>query len=393
MRILHLIDTVGMYGAERMLLDLMSGQREAGWSPVLASVGGDVRGTRPIELAARDRGIRVEKFPLSRGINLLAGQRIWRFAKASRFDLLHSHSYKPNIILGLQPVSVRRLPLMMTLHGWRLPSNPVARFVQSLEAHAIQRADAVVAVHEALAKDARLTKLRRHQLQVVHNGLPNRVSEPPCPTEARLAEELQHFLRGKFAIMSVGRLSAEKGFEVLLAAVAKLRKEGTNAALVVFGEGDRRRRLDRTAAKLGITDSLKMPGFVKQIRPFQSMFDVFAMPSYAEGLPLALLEAMSERIPVVASAVSSLPDILQRGAAGRLFDTGDENSLANELFWVRNSPRAVMRMVNHAERVVHDAYPLKAMVRNYQRISQEVAGIKGNRSTNLKARTLSTTSS
>ncbi len=246
MRILHLIDAIEVYGAERIVLDLMEYQNRRGWRTLLGSVGGRPDQRRPLEEAAKRRDLAVHKFPMRRGVNLIGGRRIVALAEQMNFDVIHSHSYKGNIIVGMLPKLVRKLPLVVTLHGWRPPHKILLRLMQAVERFGIYRADRVVAVHPTLAGDQRLAGLRNSQLQVIRNGI---IPTTEHAHSADLSEKIKTFTAGRFAIGAVGRLSPEKGLHLLVRAVAGLRQQGLNSVLTIFGEGEERNRSPATGKR------------------------------------------------------------------------------------------------------------------------------------------------
>ena len=118
MKILHIIDSGGLYGAEVMLLNLMGEQVALGLTPILVSIGDPGVAEKPLEAEAKRRGLRVEMFRMRPGPNILGAFEIMRFARGERAELLHSHGYKGNILFGFLPRFVRRMPMVTTLHGW-----------------------------------------------------------------------------------------------------------------------------------------------------------------------------------------------------------------------------------------------------------------------------------
>ena len=118
MKILHVIDSQGLYGAERVILSLMLEQGAMGLETHLCSIGNRNAGEKAIETEASRRGLRVRKMRMRDGPNIAGGLAITRFARREGFDLLHSHGYKSNILLGFIPKRLRGIPLVSTIHGW-----------------------------------------------------------------------------------------------------------------------------------------------------------------------------------------------------------------------------------------------------------------------------------
>src|SRR3989337_2476449 len=118
MKVLHIIDSGGLYGAEVMLLNLVQEQLRLGLDPVICSIGEKRFFEKPLESEGLKRGFKIKKFRMRAGPNLLGAYKILRFAHIGKFDLMHTHGYKGNILFGLLLRGLRKIPLVSTLHGW-----------------------------------------------------------------------------------------------------------------------------------------------------------------------------------------------------------------------------------------------------------------------------------
>lgn len=134
-------------------------------------------------------------------------------------------------------------------------------------------------------------------------------------------------------LLFVGRLRIRKGVEVLLAALARLRAAHPEARLLVAGDGEHRRALERTAAALGVADAVTFLGRcdAARVRALLAGARLLAVPSIYEGMPLVVLEAMEAGVPVVASRVSGIPEVVEDGVTGWLVPPEDPQALAAAL--------------------------------------------------------------
>ncbi|MFZ3071955.1 MAG: glycosyltransferase, partial [Thermodesulfobacteriota bacterium] len=164
----------------------------------------------------------------------------------------------------------------------------------------------------------------------VHNGIDvgrvDAVEPGRDEVRARLGLEKDAIVFG-----TVGRLAPTKGQVYLLEAFSMILKNFPNGILLIAGDGPLRRELERKAEDLGIAGSVRFLGYRSDVLEIMRSFDVFVFPSLAEGLPLALLEAMASRITVVASNVGGIPDVLGNGLYGRLVPPRDAASLATAM--------------------------------------------------------------
>jgi len=149
LKILHIIDSGGLYGAEIMLLHLIDEQKKLGLKPVLLSIGRKGIAEKPIEIEASKREIEVHKFRMRSGPNIVWAIKILLFAQKNAFDLMHSHGYKGNILFGFMPKPVRKLPLISTLHGWTSTTGfSKMRVYLWLDSLSLRFIDAVVLVNK-----------------------------------------------------------------------------------------------------------------------------------------------------------------------------------------------------------------------------------------------------
>lgn len=133
-----------------------------------------------------------------------------------------------------------------------------------------------------------------------------------------------------YEILSVGRLAPVKGFEVLIAAIERLVGEGRSVRLRIAGDGEERGRLEKEAARRGLGECVGFEGWCTpdQLRALYAQADVFALASFAEGIPVVLMEAMAMEIACVATWVAGVPELIRSGVDGLLTAPGSEEELA-----------------------------------------------------------------
>lgn len=369
MRVLHLIDSGGLYGAEMMLLHLMQAQQELGLEPVLGSIGARGEGEKAIEREAGRRNLRVERFRMRPGPNWAGALKILAFARREQVQLMHSHGYKGNILLGLLPYPLRRLPVVSTVHGWTSAGGwDRLRLYEWLDALSLRFVDRVVFVSEAMRHHPRLRSLPSAKVAVIANGIP---VESDQQENGAVREEIVRFAGQGFSIGAVGRLSPEKGLEHLVDAVADLVGEGRDVRLALLGEGELRRELEQRAADRGIGDRVLFAGYVPDARRYLPSFDLFCMPSLTEGLPLALLEAMATEVPIIASGVGGIPEALDQGRAGLLVAPGRVAALREAMATVLDEPQQAAARARQARQRLAAVYSSQAMAERYLQVYRQ----------------------
>ena len=208
---------------------------------------------------------------------------------------------------------------------------------------------------------------RWDDVHVVHCGVDPDVYAPPPPRPARPAEP---------TLLTVGRLVEKKGLPILLEALAALRAQGTAARLVVVGDGPARADFEAVARRLGVAEHVEFAGAVGQdeIRARYAAADVFCLPSFAEGIPVVLMEAMAMELPVVSTAIMGIPELIADGVEGRLVPPGRADLLAAALAALLADPdqRAAMGRAGRAK--VTADFDVRASAQQLQRIFDDALG-------------------
>jgi glycosyltransferase involved in cell wall biosynthesis len=147
-------------------------------------------------------------------------------------------------------------------------------------------------------------------------------------------------------ILTVGRLIPVKGLDTLMRAVACLRRQKRTVEWTIVGDGPERPALERLARKLEIEQAVHFAGSVEQdrIQSYYEQADVYVLPSYAEGLPVVLMEAMAKQIPVVASSIAGVPELVEKGHSGLLVPPGDVEQLARAIGRLADDPALRQRL-------------------------------------------------
>jgi glycosyltransferase involved in cell wall biosynthesis len=163
------------------------------------------------------------------------------------------------------------------------------------------------------------------KLEVVHCGLRDVEAGPPAARSDAAA--------GRLRVLSVGRLVADKGAEILLEAVAAVRARGLEVELTLVGDGPLRERLDARAARDDLRGAVKLTGplGVDRVQRLYREHDAFCLPSFAEGVPVVLMEAMAAGRPVVTTRIMGIPELVEDGVSGFLVAPGRVAPVADAL--------------------------------------------------------------
>jgi glycosyltransferase involved in cell wall biosynthesis len=222
------------------------------------------------------------------------------------------------------------------------------RLYTQLDRWSLRTAHRSVTVCEPFADLLVARGVRRQRLKIV----PNAMASAPL-----VAKEEASALRGRLAlpldariILSVGRLSTEKGHVDLLAAVRLLLRDNPRLTirLILVGDGIERPSLERAAAAPDLAPSIIFVGHCSNVWPYYSLADVFALPSHSEGSPNALLEAMAAGVPIVACKVGGVPETVEDGSSALLVPPANPAALASALARVLEDSTLAARLVSNA---------------------------------------------
>jgi glycosyltransferase involved in cell wall biosynthesis len=300
--------------------------------------------------------------------------RTWRRLGRERPDLLHVHHVWPAADRYLAALAaaagVPRLVVTEHIEGHSHSEAQVRLKIRELE-----RADAVTAVSAAVADSlVRDYGVDRARLRVVPNGAepPDEVAERPAVR--RLREELGAGVLRPLWVCA-GRLEEQKGQDVLLDALAEVRRRGLEFVAVLAGEGRQRAALEERARALGLEANVRFAGQVDDVGPLLAAADAVAMPSRWEGLPLVLLAALARGRPVGASAVGGVPEAVSDGEHARLVPPGDVPALAGALEEFHRHPDAALRMGWRGALRVRERYTWERVVETFEAVYDEALGL------------------
>lgn len=141
-------------------------------------------------------------------------------------------------------------------------------------------------------------------------------------------------------LLFVGRLAAVKGVPVLLEALTELRKTHPDLRLTLIGDGPDRTKLEHQAKALGLTDLVSFVGYKSQSEVAEALAatDIFVLPSFAEGVPVVLMEALAAQVPVVTTQIAGVPELVEHGTSGQLVPPGDRDALTQALNALLSDP-------------------------------------------------------
>ena len=351
-------------GVETQILGLCAGLRDMGVD-TLAILFHDH------ELAARLResGVNPVILPARHRYDPQVARLLVDVLISHRIDVLHLHGYRATITAAVAG-SRLRVPVVKTEHGRPEPGGTLierakTRINRSLDDWATRRLHAHVCY---------VTADLMHHCDTAHAGLDRRVLHNGIVPLSRDGRPRPMGLEpGLFHAGIVGRVSKVKGIYFALEAMST-ESVPASVHLDIIGSGPEEAGLRRYIASHGLTARVSFHGFQRSILDWIAHLDCLLMPSLHEGLPYTLLEAMSLGVPVVASRVGGLVEVLRHDQTGLLVEVGDTDGLASALAGLARDPERGQRLGSAAAREQRDRYTLERMAGDYLDVYSRAAG-------------------
>ena len=353
LRVLHPITRLTLGGSSENTIASCVTLDRAGYDCMLAT---SFRESDASSLAdARRRGCRVIDIPaLGREVaplaDLTALAELVRLIRRERPAIVHTHTSKAGFIGRLAAVIARAPAVIHQPHGhifYGYYSPRRTAVFTALERQAARWTDRIITLTDRGAQEHLARGIgRAEQYVAVPSGVPTaelRAAAPPRgEARARLGLDPDAFI-----VVGLGRLVPIKGFDLLARALPAVVAQIPSARVLLVGDGAERAHLGAIAASMGIAERLRMTGETTDVASYLAAADVVAVPSRNEGMGRVIVEAMALGLPVVATAVGGIPDVVTDGECGRLVEPEDVDALAAALIELGRDP-ALRRKLGEA---------------------------------------------
>ncbi len=282
--------------------------------------------------------------------------------------VLHTHGYRADVVDGL-PASFGGLATISTVHGFT-GGDWKNRAYERLQKWALRRVGSVVAVSRPIARELVRSRVPEERIMLIPNAYADHL---PLVSRGDARRRLG-IPPSEFAIGWVGRISPEKGPDLVMRALALL--PDPSIALTIIGDGPLRPALEESARAQGLAHRMRWTGEVPEAGTLLRAFDAFVLSSRTEGTPIVLFEAMRAALPIVATSVGGVPDVLSDAEAS-LVDAEDPAAIARELIRIRSEPREAATRAQAARRRLREEFGVDRWIQRYEeayRRSRERAG-------------------
>jgi len=308
-------------------------------------------------------------------LDIIAMHSRWDFAAISKIrhsikhikpDIIHVHGTRAGALGRLAAIGLN-IPVIYTEHLWTKQFRMRSRILTFFHFIGYWFLDLFTTLNIAVShavKDFMVSAniSRAEKTKVIYNGI------TPSNLKAKIFED-----KHNFKIITVGTLNPQKGVQFLILAMPKILKEFSNVSLDIVGDGPFRRSLEKEVKKKKLASKVQFSGFVPDIEKYLTKFDIYVQPSLSESFGLAITQAMSVGLPVIATNAGGIPEVVTDGKSGILVEAADPKALADGILTLLRDPEKAKKMGEMGQKEVKLKFDLKDMIKELERTYVETA--------------------
>lgn len=358
LRILHLIDSEGIYGAEIVLLNLLPALKKNDINVTLGCLSPiDSEGTELGKKLEKNSSIPVIFINEDKKISLQGLIAIYLAIKKIKANILHVHGYKATILGGLIAI-MARIPLMATYHGEAKRTPELSTYVK-IETYFLRKARKIISVSSRIKEELISRGISGNKISVIYNGIEDPTYGKPEKKHIKNSTDFSPHL------LCIGRLIHIKRYDIVIDAVNVLRNEFPGIGLSIAGTGPMDKKLKNKVTKLGLNSSVRFLGYVNNIKELYQNADIFVLSSETEGSPVVLIEAMAFSLPIVATSVGAIPEMIKHGVEALIIPPGNLPDLIESLRYLISRPETRCALGGAARRTFIAKFSSSVMARAY----------------------------
>jgi glycosyltransferase involved in cell wall biosynthesis len=364
MKVLHIISSSGMYGAEAVILNLARTLRDGPHRCVLGVFSNSANPHHQLHEIALKEGFDSHLIPCRGQVDRATIASIRQLVDRTGPDVVHAHGYKADIYVyvALRGMGV---PLVSTCHTW-YDTDLFVSIYGRLDRFVLHKYTRVAAVSDEVRQRLLKAGVSKEKIRMVRNGIDLH------PFDGAIAlHGADAAARSELMVGLVGRLAWEKGVDLFLEAAAEVLVEAPETRFKVVGEGPDREKLERLIDRLNIRESVNLLGRREDMASMYASLDVMVSSSRQEGLPMAILEGMASGLALVATAVGEVPTVIVDGRTGMLVSKPDAGLLAAGILELLHNPEKRRRLGAAARQLIEEEYSATRMTADYLRVYEE----------------------
>lgn len=289
---------------------------------------------------------------------------IRNYIKKLHPDIVYAHSSKAGALARIANIGLKP-KLVYNPHGWAFnmrQSSKKQQLYRIVEKTLAPMSDKIVCISQAEIKSALKNKIcQSEKLQLIYNGIDIKQIES---TKSIHRKDLG-IPQDAFVVGQVGRLSKQKSPDIFVKAAAKIKKKIPTAFFLMVGDGDERVQIEQLIKKYNLKDSFKITGWVKNSSEYMKIMNVGTLLSRWEGFGLVLPEYMINKVPVVASSVDAIPEIVKNNETGYLVNVDNPEEVAKKVIDIYFKPEIYSKLVQNAYQFAKDEF-------SAQRVSNQI---------------------
>ena len=368
MKILQMISSGGMYGAEAVVLNLSRALNEGPHRSLLGVFSNSSNPNLQLHENAMKEGIESYLIPCNGQIDRKAIANIRELVQRTGVDVVHAHGYKADIYAFLA-LRASGVSLVSTCHNW-IDFDRKTSLYGTLDRLVLRGYTRVVAVSDEVRQRLLKSGVKANRVSMIRNGIDLR---PFDRASAAVKRELGW--DADRIVGFVGRLSREKGADIFLDAAARVLAQCPDTKFVIAGDGPERAELDTLIDKLGLRESVRMLGRCSDMPALYASLDIMVSASRTEGLPIAILEGMASRLALVATAVGDVPTVIRDGHTGVLAPVENPESLAAAVIELLRDSAKREQLGSAARQLVENEFSAERMRADYLRVYEDAIAV------------------
>ena len=361
-KILHLISSAGFFGAENVVIELAKQLLASNYEPIIGVFNNIHNNHTEIADVAKNYNLKVRLFACNGQFDLKTIMTIRNFIKKNDILIIHSHGYKSNFYALMATLYNKNLSSITTCHLWTQASFK-NRIYESLDKKWLNRFDRIVTVSDELMAQVATLRVSKDKVTTIYNGIDlNRFNGSVNIEEIRKKFNIPlHFN----IIGTIGRLNEQKAQIFIIESASQILKVFPDTIFMIVGDGPLKQSLQEKVVAAKLENNFLFTGIYKNIPEILAAMDIFILPSLAEGLPMALLEAMAAKKPIIASKVGSIPQLIIPNETGLLIEPRDVSNLEKSIIELLNDKNKAAKLAENGYKTIVNKFSSKIMTKKY----------------------------
>jgi glycosyltransferase involved in cell wall biosynthesis len=292
-------------------------------------------------------------------------KKIRKVMKHIKPDIIHVHGTRGGVLGRFASIGLN-IPVIYTEHLWTSQYKTSSRIIDFLHYNAYWFLDMFTTQNIAVSgavKDFMISShiTRAEKVKVIYNGI------EPTKYQAKIFQSEKEFL-----LATVGTLNENKGMQFLIKALPRVIKEYPGIRLEIIGDGGYKYKLLKLVKHLKLKNYVKFTGFVPDVEKYLTRFDIYIQPSLSESFGLAILQAMSVGLPVVATTTGGIPEVVTQDKSGILVEPGNDKELSAAILDLIRNPGKAKKIGSMAEKEAKLKFNIKDMIIELETTYEEI---------------------